>query len=61
MVLRPMAAGLELTSKVVFETYNEFSPVQFDKSPETLEETYTNEHSVNYDRTLNRFDGDRIP
>jgi pimeloyl-ACP methyl ester carboxylesterase len=45
MVLRPMAAGLELTSKVVFETYNEFSPVQFDKSPETLEETYTNEHS----------------
>lgn len=45
MVLKSMLAGLQMTSNVAFETYNEFGPIQFDKSARTLERTYTNEAS----------------
>jgi len=40
-----MMAGLEMTSKAVVETYSEFSPIQFDRSPRALERKYTNEAS----------------
>jgi pimeloyl-ACP methyl ester carboxylesterase len=46
MVLKPMLAGLQMTTKVAFETYNELGPIQFDKSARQLERTYTNEDSA---------------